>query len=240
MSKILEKLQRAESVSPPQTAPSNAAEKIAAAKPRSSKRRVLILAAMILALGSFGIFRFYKKHFKKQPTPVTETNTLEQQLSRTHADALQAIEQKNYGKAVSHFEELVAKVPDKPEPLINLAYALKKNGDLERAEKALLKALSLQSTSALALNNLGLVYFEKKNFEKAFASLNEALAKDSKYSPSLLNLAYVYEVKKSWADAVAAYERYKISENAKKDLVPLIEDRIRRLHSYAVGGSDVQ
>ncbi|GEM_PF-1071411 len=75
---------------------------------------------------------------------------------------------------------------------IQLGTIYYQEGKLPDARKQFEKAISLDTLSWTAYNNLGLVYFQQKNFTKSLLNFQKSIHCNTKYSTAYINLAGVY------------------------------------------------
>ncbi|MBI1883295.1 MAG: tetratricopeptide repeat protein [Chlamydiae bacterium] len=104
----------------------------------------------------------------------------------------------------------------------NLAVAYGRQGNLQKAEKELKKAVALQFNYPEAHNNLGLLYIAKGNLTEALQEFSWAIQFNPTYSNAYKNLGDVYEAmnnldeaKKMWKKAL---EINPMNEGAKEKL----------------------
>ncbi|MBX2877875.1 MAG: caspase family protein [Saprospiraceae bacterium] len=110
-------------------------------------------------------------------------------------------------EAVDYFRQAAEAVPSWVLPQSNLAESYRKLGKYAEAETAALKAVALDSTLAMAVNNLGLIYFMQERDAEAKVQFDKAVIKDPTYAATYFNLA-------SWH---YFYQQYDLAEtNAQK------------------------
>ncbi|MBI2205603.1 MAG: tetratricopeptide repeat protein [Candidatus Rokubacteria bacterium] len=80
------------------------------------------------------------------------------------SDGRQALRQGRYTDAATHFEEALAKDPDRLESLIGLGIARYKTGEYDAAIEPLGRAVSREPTMTTARLYLGLSYLRKSEF----------------------------------------------------------------------------
>jgi len=112
-----------------------------------------------------------------------------------------------WGDPVFFYERTFAYAPYSWRVANNLGMTYKEQGDLERAEVYLLKAVALKPDSAEAHNNLGTVYNQAGRFEEAVAELNKTLALDPEYEEAYRNLGNTYRKAGRAEEAAEAYEK---------------------------------
>lgn len=143
-------------------------------------------------------------------TPKPETNAAVEQIKA----ARQALEVKQYAKAVAMFEAVLAAEPAAlGEFLADFSAALQGMADkllatdLPAAKSALLKALALESTSVPVLLNLGYVYVSENDFQRAIASYRKAAELEPLRPESFFNLGYIYATTGDFPQAKEMYAR---------------------------------
>ena len=92
-------------------------------------------------------------------------------------------------EALDYFRQAVEVAPTWVLPYSNLAEAYRKLGKYAEAEMAALKAVSLDSTLAMAINNLGLILFLQDRDDEAKIQFEKAVTADPSYAPTYFNLA---------------------------------------------------
>ncbi|MCK5761010.1 MAG: tetratricopeptide repeat protein, partial [Candidatus Delongbacteria bacterium] len=114
---------------------------------------------------------------------------------------------------ISLWGDVVKKSPDKFRPNYNTAEALKRNGYLDKALNFYLKAYKLDSNSYGTCNNIGNIYYEKKDIEEAKKFYGLAIEINPNYSKTLNNLANIYFTEKNYTEAETYYlQAIKINE----------------------------
>lgn len=91
-------------------------------------------------------------------------------------------------RAVPAFEKAIALDPRSPFPLVNVAIAYARAGDLKKAEESLNKALKLDARNAQANFNMGLLKSEQKDARQAEKYLRAALEFDPQMAEAAYNL----------------------------------------------------
>ena len=114
---------------------------------------------------------------------------------------------------ISLWSDVVKKSPDKLRANYNIAEALKRNGYLDKALNFYFKAYELDPNSYGTCNNIGNIYYEKKNIEEAKKFYELAIKINPNYSKTLNNLASIYLSEKNYSEAEIYYiQAIKIDE----------------------------
>ena len=107
---------------------------------------------------------------------------------------------------------LVALTEQHPElygPYANLGILYARTGNVEAAEKALNKAITLKPNAAEAYNQLGILYRNAGRFEDARVAYERAVEIDPKYANAHLNLGILYDLYLlDYKQAMKHYKRY--------------------------------
>ena len=88
---------------------------------------------------------------------------------------IQAIQNKDYEKAVVHFSKAIEDEPDNPVGFINFGNLLARMNDTERAERFFQKAITLDAEAATAYYGLANLYYEKDRYEEAAKLYEKAI-----------------------------------------------------------------
>ena len=134
---------------------------------------------------------------------------------RAYADALQLMNRKEYGKAVTQLEEVVRGDDRRAGPYINLGIAYRQLGKLEEAKQALRIASERESGTGVAFNELGIVYRKLGEFENAREAYRNSIRKHSGYGKAYLNLGILCDIYlEDFSCAISNYEKYlKVSKD---------------------------
>ncbi|MCP5046129.1 MAG: tetratricopeptide repeat protein [bacterium] len=114
-----------------------------------------------------------------------------------------------------------------PEYMVNEAIFLIRSGDLDKAEKKLLKALKQKPKLLMGLNGLGIVYLNKRDFHKAATYFNKVIKIDPRFYDAYNHLGVIYtelgnyDLAKENLLAAANAEAYRTPENAFANLAML-------------------
>lgn len=147
------------------------------------------------------------------------------------SSAISALKSGNFGEAEKLLDSGVKKFPLNVTFWVNRGYAQKRLGKNTAAEASYLRALTLQPKNAIALNNLGMLYFGTGRFAEAAQALEKALAADPAYADARLNLAAVYERRERWPEAAAQYDSYLDQVSPDEPILPTIRERARKVRS---------
>lgn len=150
---------------------------------------------------------------KQEPVKAPEAAPVVKGMEKL-AEARQALDEKRYGDAVSHFEEALAENPDLQEEA-SAAYeeALREEGkslsktEPDKAEALLLKAEEVNPASVKTHSNLGLLYVQQKRYEEALRQYKTVSELDPMQTDAFFNLGYLYAVTKNYADAEKMYKK---------------------------------
>lgn len=129
--------------------------------------------------------------------------------------ALELMEAGKYAEAVPVLEGIVTKNDQLPGAQINLAIACMNAGGgkeyFEKAEKALLRAIQINSREPVAYNQLGLLYRRTGRFEDAKKSYRQAITLDSGYIMPYLNMGILCDIYlQDFPCAIEYFEKYKL------------------------------
>ncbi|MEZ4873135.1 MAG: tetratricopeptide repeat protein [Bdellovibrionales bacterium] len=194
--------------------------------------RLLAIGVLISLTGFAGL----KTYDFFTSTPVQESEkvlTLDEKLQQDNQTAMSAYEQKNFVTAQKIWKQLHDQFPDRTEIAVNLAMSERALGRYKSAQQYLEKSLETDPKNSLALSNLGLVLTDLKKFKEAEKVLIESVQLDTMNADAVFNLATLYELEGDWVKANKAYSRYVSHTGAKEHLVKTINDRSRRVRSWA-------
>ncbi|MDA8195051.1 MAG: tetratricopeptide repeat protein [Thermaerobacter sp.] len=94
--------------------------------------------------------------------------------------------------AISAYQTLIDRYPDRPEGYSKLGVVYAESGNLEEAERHFRLALACDPHHAPALTNLGNALLERGQPDDAIALYTRALLVDPEYPPAHRNLAIAY------------------------------------------------
>jgi Flp pilus assembly protein TadD len=109
------------------------------------------------------------------------------------AQAIAAQNAKDFARAATLYEQLIAIAPSRPEAYINLGLMHQNSGRLDVAEKLYRRAIKVAPKIAVSHLNLGVVHVHRREEEAALACFQQALKLEPDRKDALLNLAGVYE-----------------------------------------------
>lgn len=110
---------------------------------------------------------------------------------------------------VAALQGLTERYPEGLEGWVNMGVAYYRQGDYERAKRALNQALEVDAQNKVALNYLGLVARQKGEFAQAEAYYRQALEQDPDYPAAVRNLAILLDLYRGQlVEALALYEHY--------------------------------
>ncbi|MEM1402497.1 MAG: tetratricopeptide repeat protein [Pseudomonadota bacterium] len=112
-----------------------------------------------------------------------------------------------FKEALPYYQELVSRGHADAAAFLSLARALRGDGQLANAVKALQRALSMQPAYPDAFNLLGIVLGEEGEVERAVESYENALAIEPSHRRALLNLGQLYSEHQQFEAAINVYER---------------------------------
>ncbi|HEY3486539.1 MAG TPA: tetratricopeptide repeat protein [Gammaproteobacteria bacterium] len=129
--------------------------------------------------------------------------------------ALELMAEGKYAEALPLLEGIAAKNDQLPGVQVNLAIANMHMGTdkeyYDKAEKALLRAIEIDSREAVTYNQLGLVYRRTGRFEESKKAYRQAISLDSDYSMPHLNMAILCDIYlQDLKCAIDYFEKYKL------------------------------
>jgi len=143
------------------------------------KKVIIAIIVLVLIIGA-GIFIYYLKN-----RPTEEMKAF---LSLPEEAILTEEQQMKYNAARTALEENI----NNPQALIALAQVRYDVQDLDGAIKVYLKALEIQPTDTLILNNLADIYTQKEEYEKAAEFYLRIIEHTPKWVNAYRNLATIY------------------------------------------------
>lgn len=151
---------------------------------------VLLLATLLAGCGSVQTKR------AEEPSAEAQKQAAEQAalVQKEYEQALTTMRQGNYPLAVQQLTAFIEKHPENAGPYANLGILHHTLNQLEAAEQALNKAVTLNPKHVVAQNRLGMVYREMGRFNDALAAYNRAIAADEDYADAYLNLGILYDL----------------------------------------------
>lgn len=143
---------------------------------------------------------------------IKEAATMDARSTADFEQANALLRQGNYQQAAELLEKVIAKVPEKSAPRINIAIAYRHLDKPDLAEKHLKKALELVPGHPVASNEYGLLLREAGRFMESRQVYEKSLAKFPKYHPIQKNLGILCDL--YLRDYVCALEHYQIYDRA--------------------------
>ncbi|HBQ96396.1 MAG TPA: hypothetical protein DD856_16470 [Sulfobacillus sp.] len=142
----------------------------------------------------------------------TGTKTWDHEGQLWLAEGTQAWESGNRQEATEIFNRIMDEYPDRPEGYNKLGVMYAETGQLGKAEKYFLFALSKEARHVPSLTNLGNIYLERGQLDEAIKHYTLALQTDPEYPPAHRNLAIAYRRMGRIAPSVAHLKRSQILE----------------------------
>ena len=150
--------------------------------------------------------------------------------------ALALMKKRSYAKATPILESIIKENNRLVGVHINLAIAYMKlaedeteNENLQKAEQALLQAISLNKREAVAHFQLGLLYRQTGRFEQAQQSYRQAIRYNANYSMAYFNLGVLCDIFLQQAEcAIEQFEAYRVLVPADTEKINLWLSDIRR------------
>jgi len=162
--------------------------------------RTIAMVAVLVMLGA--------SYSAGTPSPQQDKATLN---SMTVADLEKAGDaarsQKNYLLAISYFQAAVAKDRKNSVLYNKLGLSELKSDDLDSARRDFERAAKLNSKFADAVNNVGAVYYLKKNYGASAKYFKKAVALDETRPSFHVNLGAAWFAQKKFEGAITEYSR---------------------------------
>lgn len=140
---------------------------------------------------------------------ITEEADIESDVRADYDAAIALLKRGDHAGGIELLESTIERAPELSAPRIDLGIAYHQTGNLERAEKYLLDALTLNPDHPIPHNELGIVYRKTGRFDEARRHYEQALAIYPGYHYARRNLAILCDL--YLADlrcALAHYEAY--------------------------------
>lgn len=154
---------------------------------------------------------------KNAAAPVTTVDPVAQ---ADFQKAVTALDNGQEDLAIRLFEATAEKYPHLSGSQTNLGLLYLKRNDLDRAEAALQKAVSINDQNAVALTHLGIVYRKRGRFQDAAEAYEKALSKQPDYDIAHLNLGILYDLYlQKWDESLQHYEKYQTLQSSQDELV---------------------
>ncbi len=128
--------------------------------------------------------------------------------------AKEALEKKNFSRAVEFYEDALAR-QSRDVPQVKVLYSRALRGqasmfegkDLNKAEILLRKAVQVDSQSSEAYFDLGKLYTRSKDYPKAIKSYQKAIGLNPRSAKTVFNLGFVYATTQDYANAEEMFLR---------------------------------
>lgn len=128
------------------------------------------------------------------------------------------------------FQEFLLQYPDYPGAYLNLAIIFANRDDLDEAEGALRKVLSIEPANAAALNQLGMLMRRRGDFVAAEAAYLKAIDHSPDYALAYFNLGVLNDLYLRRLDsAVTHYQHYESLVGEDQQVSRWIADLKRRI-----------
>lgn len=137
---------------------------------------------------------------------ITEKARINGGVRGDYENALALLEQGRHADGIALLETVADAAPRFSAPRIDLGIAYHQSGDLDAAERNLLRALELNDAHPIAHNELGILYRKTGRFAEAKRSYEAALAIYPGYHFARRNLAVLCDL--YLQDAACALENY--------------------------------
>jgi tetratricopeptide (TPR) repeat protein len=135
--------------------------------------------------------------------------------------AVELMQAGKHAEAVPLLEGIVGKNDQLPGVQLNLAIASINVGGkeyYEKAEKALLRTVQIDSRKPVAYNQLGLLYRRTGRFEESKKAYRQAIALDTDYTMPYLNMGILCDIYlQDFTCAIDYFEKYKLLDPAQAD-----------------------
>jgi Tfp pilus assembly protein PilF len=142
------------------------------------------------------MFRFSKRLF-----PSTEVHKAGVKLATT------LIKNKDTKIARKILEDVLRYEPNNTDVLNNIAFLMGEDGDWDKAEGYLRRAIDTQKPCPECHNNLGNVLVREGKHQEAKGEFEKAIKMEPKYVDAHLNLALLLEDLNDWGGALESYKK---------------------------------
>jgi Flp pilus assembly protein TadD len=140
---------------------------------------------------------------------ITEEVKVPESIRQQYYEALRYLREENLQQGIAILKQVTQAAPTVTAPNIDLAVAYHRLGSLDKAEEYLLRALELNSSHPVALNELGIVYRKTGRFQEAKQQYEAAIAVYPGYHHARRNLAILCDLYLGDLDcALKQYEAY--------------------------------
>lgn len=170
---------------------------------QSSVRKLFVLMVAASILGACAT---------KKPEPPPQIDEAAQRQAAYEAELIAVLDDWRddaLEDTVAALQGLTERYPEGLEGWVNMGVAYYRQGDYERAKRALNQALTVDANNKVALNYSGLVARQEGKFEQAEAYYRQALEQDPDYPAAVRNLAILLDLYRGQlVEALALYEHY--------------------------------
>ena len=114
-----------------------------------------------------------------------------------------------YHKAVTHYKKALKLKPDYAAAQNNLGTVYIRSGEPDLALAVLTKAAADETylNRHRAYNNIGLIYYDKRQYRQAIGYYQKAIELRPPFSPAYDNIGLAYERLQEWDHAIEAYQK---------------------------------
>jgi type IV pilus biogenesis/stability protein PilW len=114
-----------------------------------------------------------------------------------------------YDKAVTHYKKALKIKPDYAAALNNLGTVYIRSGESDLALKVLTKVAADETylNRHRAYNNIGRVYYDKRQYRQAIGYYQKAIELRPRFSPAYDNMGFAFERLQEWDRAIEAYKK---------------------------------
>jgi len=116
---------------------------------------------------------------------------------------------REYDKAVNHYKRALQLRPDYAAVQNNLGMLYGRAGEWDLALELLTKAAGDETylNRYHAYNNIGRVYYDKRQYRQAIGYYQKAIELQPRFSPAYDNMGFAYERLEEWDRAIQAYQK---------------------------------
>lgn len=159
-------------------------------------------------------------------------------LNPYYEEAVYAAKKGHVDKAISLFETVTQGTPDFILAYTHLGLQYLQKNDLEQAEQAFIKAISLDVTNFVAYNHRGVIMRQRGDFTAAKAMYQTAIKYNPDYANAHINIAILYDIYLyDLEQALYHYKKYQSLSSDSDELVgKWIVDVQRQIAANNKGG----
>jgi len=156
---------------------------------------------------------------------ISEEYGIDTELSDKFQQAVELMKSKKYKMAIELLIEVTDKTKKHSAPYINLAIAYSKIGNVQDAEKILLRAKNINPQHPVTNNELGLLYRKTGRFSKAKKTYENIIKRYPQFLPARKNLGILCDIFMADLDcAISQYEAFlKFQPENKKVKIWLVD-----------------